>query len=296
MRYPSRLIAVALTLALSAASVHAGQTSRSRRSPEPVKSAARAADDTPALPQAKIVPYSPQDLVPVRTRVRFVTLIVLPEGEQILEVACGDKEYWSVTGTQNLAYVKPAQEGLKTNLNLVTQSGRIFSFILTEGGPPGVEPDLKVVIELREGTGLAGAAAGTPTGASGAVKFVAVREVEELRRELEAARADASKARQEADAAVAAGIRKAIGNLRFAYRFEAGKRPFNVRAMGHDERMTYIFARPDEAPVLWEIRDKKPNLVDWTYDGTSGVYVASRVLGKGYLAIGKARLAFEREE
>ena len=65
-------------------------------------------------------------------------------------------------------------------------------------------------------------AASALTGGAGAVKFVAVREVEELRRELEAALADATKARQEADAAVAAGIRKAIGNLRFAYRFEAG--------------------------------------------------------------------------
>ena len=47
-------------------------------------------------------------------------MIVLPEGEEILDVICGDKDFWVVSATQNMAHVKPAKEGVATNLNLVT--------------------------------------------------------------------------------------------------------------------------------------------------------------------------------
>lgn len=288
MTYTTRLIAaVSLACAFGAAPSAAEQTSRATKKVDPprVPGVALTAPETTA--QAKIVSYNPQDLVAVRTKVRYVTLIVLPEGEEILEIACGDKDFWAINGTQNLAYVKPAQEGIKTNLNLVTTSGNIYSFILTEGSlTPGVEPDLKVVIEPREGTQASSAA--------GAVKFVSVRELEDLRRELQAAQEEARKTRDSTQEAIAAGVRKFVSNMRFAYRFEAGRKPFYVRAMGHDERFTYIHARPEETPTLYEIKDGKPNLVSFDYE--DGIYVVRKVLGTGYLAVGKQRLPFEREE
>jgi len=71
-------------------------------------------------------------------------MIVLPEGEEILDVVCGDKDFWVVNATQNMAHVKPAKEGSSTNLNLVTGSGAVYSFLLTE--KTGGTPDLKVYV------------------------------------------------------------------------------------------------------------------------------------------------------
>ena len=56
-------------------------------------------------------------LITLQTRLRYTTMIVLPEGEEILDVICGDKDFWVITSTQNIAHVKPAKEGAATNLN-----------------------------------------------------------------------------------------------------------------------------------------------------------------------------------
>src|SRR3954471_20111462 len=74
------------------------------------------------------VSYTPRAVVQIHTKLRFTTLIILPDEEQILDFVCGDKEFWVVSGTQNLAYVKPAKAGASTNLNLVTASGTVYSF------------------------------------------------------------------------------------------------------------------------------------------------------------------------
>jgi hypothetical protein len=39
------------------------------------------------------VSYGPKSVVSVGTKVRFTTLIVLPEGEEILDFVCGDEEW-----------------------------------------------------------------------------------------------------------------------------------------------------------------------------------------------------------
>src|SRR3954454_18673158 len=80
---------------------------------------------------AKVIPYGPQDVVGVKTKIRYMTLIVLPKEERILDFTCGDKDWWVVSGTENFAYVKPAKAGAQTNLNLVTAAGNVYSFLLT---------------------------------------------------------------------------------------------------------------------------------------------------------------------
>ena len=59
--------------------------------------------------RARTVTYSEHDVVGIQTRLRFTTVIVLPKTEQILDVVCGDKEFWPVSGALNIAYVKPAK-------------------------------------------------------------------------------------------------------------------------------------------------------------------------------------------
>src|SRR5436190_20517006 len=100
---------------------------------------------------ARVVRYGKEDVVPVHAKLRFSTLIVLPEDEEILDFTTGDKEFWIVNGAHNLCYVHPAQAGTRSNLNLITASGHVYSFLLTEiGNDPNVEPDLKIFVEPKE--------------------------------------------------------------------------------------------------------------------------------------------------
>jgi hypothetical protein len=56
-------------------------------------------------------------LIPLQTRLRFTTMIVLPDGEDVLDVICGDKDFWIISATRNIVHVKPAKEGATTNFS-----------------------------------------------------------------------------------------------------------------------------------------------------------------------------------
>src|SRR5262245_47942564 len=86
------------------------------------------------------VSASERIVIPLQTRLRYTTMIVLPDAEEILDVICGDRDFWVISATQNIAHVKPAKEGAATNLNLVTASGSVYSFLLSEKNG---SPDLK---------------------------------------------------------------------------------------------------------------------------------------------------------
>ena len=51
-----------------------------------------------------------RSVIQLNTRLRYTSMIVLPAGEEILDVVCGDKEFWQIESTQNIAHVKPSKE------------------------------------------------------------------------------------------------------------------------------------------------------------------------------------------
>lgn len=245
---------------------------------------------------AREVSYTPQSVVPLRAKLRFTTMVILPEQEQILDFVCGDKEFWIVSGAQNLAYIKPAKAGATTNLNLVTASGRVYSFVLTEGA---ADPDLKVFVTPDETMSVAGA---------GSQKFYSTAQVEELRRSADDARRETEDARKQLDAVrdeAAKTIDERVSQFRatfptqlqFPYRFKANQRPFQVSAIYTDGKFTYIRSDAAELPALYELIDgptsrfKSPNLINFQVE--NGVYVVPKVLESGYLVIGKQKLVFE---
>src|SRR6202040_4072463 len=135
-----------------------------------------------AAEAARVVKYSKEDIVPVRAKLRFSTLIVLPEEEEILDFTTGDREFWIINGSHNLCYIHPAQAGIRSNMNLITASGRVYSFLLTEiSSEPDAEPDVKIFVEPKEGSGVA-----ANTGLRGYVK---AGEVEAYKKELDILRA-----------------------------------------------------------------------------------------------------------
>src|SRR5688572_32804720 len=136
------------------------------------------------------VSTSARSLIPLQTRLRYTTMIVLPEGEEILDVICGDRDFWVISSTHNIAHVKPAKEGAATNLNLVTASGDVYSFLLTEKNGPST-PDLKVYVNAD------------PSAPRGKPKYYSATQVESLQAELAEARAGVEAANRRAAESVA---------------------------------------------------------------------------------------------
>ena len=65
--------------------------------------------------EARTIKYSAKDIVLIKARLRYTTLIVLPRNEKILDFVTGDKDFWVVEGTQNFCYIKPAKQGGSTD-------------------------------------------------------------------------------------------------------------------------------------------------------------------------------------
>lgn len=246
---------------------------------------------TASIAAPRTVQYHAHDLVVVRAKVRFTTLIGLPDGEDIVEATCGDKEFWIVNVHGSIAYVKPAKPASETNLSLLTAGGRVYTFLLSEiSGAKGVESDLAVYLEADESVGRAPSSVGP--------KYVLASELDDFRAQAEIAREDLRKTTEIARAQLEDGLtrfRTAYPlSLQFPYRATLNRPPFFVRAIFHDDHTTYIQARATELPALYEFKDGAANLVN--FDVRNGMYVVPKVLDSGYLMLGKKHLVFMRDE
>jgi type IV secretion system protein VirB9 len=225
---------------------------------------------------ARVVKYHANDIVSVRAKMRYTTLIQLPSTEKILEVATGDKDFWIIDTVGNYCFLHPAKEGIHSNLNLITDKGSVYSFTLDD--QESADPDLKVVIEPSDASALAFA--------SGATKLVPSSEVD-------AARAQAQLVQGRALAAVDEFRSEyPTKGLKFDYTFHDDK-PFDVSAIYHDDRFTYIKSGASEKFAVYEMKDGKPDLV--TFQLKDGTYVIPKIVDKGYLEIGKHKLEFTRK-
>jgi type IV secretion system protein VirB9 len=242
---------------------------------------------------ARVVKYSQNDIVPVKAKLRFSTLIILPENEEILDFTTGDKEFWIINGAHNVCYVHPAQAGIRSNLNLITASGHVYSFLLTEiSSDPNSDPDLKIFIEPKEESGIG-------TGAF-AQNYVPANEAAAYKQEIQTVRDQANAQVQAAQANAQQQIQKFRSEyatkLQFDYRFDSkgDVQPFLVSAIYHDDAFTYIKCAASEKPAIYEIKDGKPSLIN--FDLLNGVYIVPKIVDTGYLAIGKKKLAFSRHQ
>jgi type IV secretion system protein VirB9 len=240
---------------------------------------------------ARTVKYAETDIIPIHAKIRFSTLIVLPVNEEILDATTGDKEFWIINGAHNLCYLHPAQQGIHSNLNLITSTGHVYSFLLTEiSNQPNVEPDLKIFVERKEES--------TINGAAGVPPLARASEVQAYKTAVDAARAESAQAVQAAQERAQREIsqyrEQYAGKLQFDYTYnaKAARPPFSVAAIYHDEKFTYIKCTAQEKPTIYEVKDGKPNLIN--FELVNGVYVIPKIVDQGYLALGKKKLNFER--
>lgn len=225
---------------------------------------------------ARLVKYHVNDIVSVRAKMRYTTLIELPATEKIMEVATGDKDFWIIDTVGNYCFLHPAKEGIRSNLNLITDKGTVYSFTLddVESG----DPDLKVVIQPSDPSSLAAA--------NGVSKLVSATEIEAARVQAQVAQTHAAAAVEQFRADYP------TQSLKFDYAYHDEK-PFDVSAIYHDDKFTYIKSSAPEKFSIYELKDGKPDLI--TFQLKDGTYVLTTVVDHGYLEIGKHKLDFQRK-
>ena len=225
---------------------------------------------------ARVVKYHANDIVSVRAKMRYTTLIQLPSTEKILEVATGDKDFWIIDAIGNYCFLHPAKEGIHSNLNLITDKGSVYTFTLDD--VESADPDLKVVIEPSDPSALAAA--------NGVTKLVSAGEVDVARAQAQLAQSHAAAAVEQFRAEYPTAA------LKFDYTFH-NESPFDVSAIYHDDKFTYIKSSAAEKFAVYEEKDKKPDLI--TFQLKDGTYILPKIVDKGYLEIGKHRLEFQRK-
>src|SRR5215467_11137213 len=228
---------------------------------------------------AHTIAYHSQDIVNIRAKVKYTTLIQLPSTEKIIEAATGDKEFWIIDVVGSFCFVHPAKAGSRSNLNLITNKGNIYSFTLEDVSNQTSDPDLKVIVQPADESSI--------VASTGPAQYVPVSEVRTAQNQL---RDLQSQIVQTIDQYKD----KYRGLLRFDYRYKQNEAPFNIASIFHDDRFTYIKSDAQEKFTLYEVRDGAPNLIN--YDLRDGTYVIPKILDRGYVEIGKKRMEFERKQ
>jgi type IV secretory pathway VirB9-like protein len=232
-----------------------------------------------AQESARTVQYHSEDIIPIRARVKYTTLIELPATEKIMEAATGDKDFWIVDIVGSFCFVHPAKTGISSNLNLITDKGNIYSFTLQDVSAQSGTADLKVIVQAADHS--------TIVASSGPAQFVPAALLVQSQEQLAAVQARATKAIDEYKSTYPI-------ELKFDYKFKANEAPFDIQSIYHDDKFTYIHTSAAEKFSVYEIRDGKPNLI--SYDLREGTYIIPKVMENGYVELGKKRTEFSRSK
>jgi type IV secretory pathway VirB9-like protein len=231
-----------------------------------------------AQESARTVQYHSQDIIPIRAKVKYTTLIELPTTEKIIEAATGDKEFWIVDVVGNFCFVHPAKQGIASNLNLITDKGNIYSFTLEDVSSSSKTPDLKVIVQPADRSAI--------VAANGPAQFVPAAQLEQSRQQIAALQSHVEQAVDEYKSAYPT-------QLKFDYIYKANEAPFNIQSIYHDDKFTYIKTNAPEKFSVYEMKDGKPNLI--TYDLREGTYIIPKVMENGYVELGKKKMEFARK-
>jgi type IV secretion system protein VirB9 len=113
----------------------------------------------------------------------------------------------------------------------------------------------------------------------------ALQAAEDAKKQLEEANKRANLAVQAADKAKDQFRSEYPERLVFDYTYDKKKAlKFGVSSVFHDERFTYVMAKSEEPPVLFELKDGQPSLIEFSY--ADGVYRTARIIDQGYLVRG----------
>ena len=271
--HPPIPVAVFFSIALAASSAHA------------------ATDLHPLQPSApRTVIVTEAETPPqVRAGVLQSTLIVLPTEEKVANVFAGDTVNWIFDGghvASRFISVKPKTANAATDIHIVSDHGNEYTLQLKEvSSDPDPRFDSKVFINPGD-QAAKDRLAQLPV-------FVPAAELDKAKQETAAAKA-AQAAELKSEQAKAEQYRSEYpGSLHFDYVWDERKaKELGLHQIWHDEKFTYLRGIFQETPALYEVKDKKPSLINFDFNG--GLYTVPKLLDNGYLAIGKQKVEFHR--
>ncbi|MGH9689708.1 MAG: TrbG/VirB9 family P-type conjugative transfer protein [Candidatus Acidiferrales bacterium] len=227
---------------------------------------------------ARTVQYHSQDIVAIHAKLKYTTLIEVPPTEKIMEAATGDKDFWVVDVVGNFCFVHPAKTGISSNLNLITDKGNVYSFTLQDVSGTSEVPDLKVLIVPADRSSI--------VASSGPTQYVPAAQLEQSKEQL-------AVLQSHVDQAIDAYKSAYPLQLKFDYTYKANEAPFDIQSIYHDNKFTYIKTNAPEKFSVYEMKDGKPNLIN--YDLRDGTYIIPKIMDSGYVELGKKRMEFSRK-
>ena len=244
----------------------------------------------PAAPRT--VTVSEADTPPaIRAGLLQSTLIMLPAEEKVANVFAGDTVNWVFDGghvASRFISVKPKVANATTDIHIVSDHGNEYTLQLREvSSDADAHFDSKVFITPGD-KAAKGRLAELPV-------FVPAADLEKAKQEAAAAKA-AQIAELKAEDTKAETYRsKYPGTLHFDYTWDTKKgNALGLEQIWHDDKFTYLRGHFQETPALYEVKEKKPSLIN--FDFSNGLYTVPKELDNGYLAIGKQKVEFHRAE
>jgi len=176
---------------------------------------------------ARTVKYAETDIIAIRAKIRFQRSSSCRMTKRFLTRPPATKSFWIINGAHNLCYLHPAQQGIRSNLNLHYLEWTRLFFLLTEiSNEPTAEPDLKIFVERKEESTIAGKAGHAP--------LARASEVEAYKTAVDSARSEAARAveaaEQRAQQEISQYRERYAGKLAFDYTYnsKAAAAPFSV--------------------------------------------------------------------
>lgn len=226
----------------------------------------------------------------VRAGLLQSTLILLPPEEKVATVFGGDTSSWVFDGghvASRFISIKPKIAGSSTDVHIVSDHGNEYTLQLREVSQDG-DPhfDSKVFVTPGDQVGKDKLAA-MPV-------FVPAADLDRAKREAGEAAAKEATERKAAETKAEAYRSQYPGQLHFDYTWDRKKAaPLGLQEVWRDEKFTYLRGKFQETPVLYETKDGKGSLINWSYN--DGLYTVDKIMLQGYLTIGKQRVDFRKE-
>jgi type IV secretory pathway VirB9-like protein len=247
----------------------------------------------PSAPRTIVITDSAPPPV-IRVGLLQSTLFELPTGEKVVTVFGGDTNSWIFDAghvASRYVSIKPKIADETTDVHIVSDHGNEYTIELREISSEKNNPhfDSKVYISSSDAK-AADNIAKAPT-------FIPAVEAEAKEAQLKKEADDAKKAAEADHKAVASAAEtfKASypGTLHFDYAWDQKKgAALGLQQIWRDDKFTYLRGRFQETPALYEVKDKKPSLINFDYN--NGLYTVPKELESGYLAIGKQKVEFHR--
>jgi len=244
----------------------------------------------PSAPRTIVVSQAASPPV-VRAGLLQSTLILLPAEEKVANVFAGDTVDWVFDGghvASRFISIKPKVSNASTDVHIISDHGNEYTLELREISS---EEDLHFDSEVF----ITPADKAAKDRLTELPVFVPASDLERLKQELTAANAAADTERKAEETKNEQFRSQYPAMLHFDFTWDKAKgKTLGLEQIWRDDKFTYLRGQFQETPALYEVKDKKPSLIN--FDFSNGLYTVPKDLDSGYLAIGKQKVEFHRTE